>query len=154
MTRIIIRGSAAVRRGDDPVADPAALRSLAGVAYADERFTDYVWGRPGVGALAADLEPGGAITFGYRDGEDVLTATTEYRSRRPLTAAEVRLLVDYTLEQWSDGIGENWAGTSAERCGYTILCLTAVHGVGPDYPEVEIVGPTGPGAPPDRGPAS
>ena len=142
MTRILIRGSAAVLRGDDPVTDPAVLRSLDGVVYDDERFTDYVWGRPGVGALAPDLEPGGAIAFGYRDGDDVLTATTEYRCRRPLSSAEVGMLVDYTLEQWSDGIGENWAGGSAERCGYTILCLTAVHGVGPDYPHVEIVAPT------------
>ena len=154
MTRVTIRGSAAVLRGDDPVTDPAVLRALDGVVYDDEGFTDYVWGRPGVGALAADLEPGGAIRFAYRDGDDVLSATTEYTCRRPLANAEVRLLADYTMEQWSDGIGENWAGTSAERCGYTILCLTSVHGVGPGYPRVKVIGPAGLDEPPDRRPVS
>src|SRR3954468_24988551 len=98
MTRILIRGSAAVLRGDDPVTDPAVLRPLDGVVYDDERFTDYVWGRPGVGALAADLEPSGVIRFAHRDGDDVLSATTEYLCRRRLTDAEVRMLVDYTME--------------------------------------------------------
>jgi hypothetical protein len=138
MTRIVIRGSAAVFRDDAPVTDPAVLRSLDGLVYDEERFTDYVWGRPGVGELAADLEPGGVIRFGYREGEDVLTATTEYRCRRTLSDAELRLLVDYTMEQWSDGIGENWACGSPEKCGYAIMCLTEVHGAGPDYPTVVV----------------
>lgn len=139
MALIIIRGSAAVFRGDEPVSDPAVLRSLGGVVYDDERFTDYLGGPPGEDAVAAALEPGGAIRFAYHEGDNLLTATTEYYSRRPLTVDELQALVEYTMGQWSDGIGENWACESAERCGYSIMCLTAGDGVGLEYPSVQVV---------------
>jgi hypothetical protein len=139
MPRIVIRGSAAVFRDDERITDVVVLRSLAGLAYDEERSTDYLGGPPEENALAAALEPGGIIAFGYREGDDVLTATTEYRIRRPLNAAELRLLVDYTMGQWSDGVGENWVSISPERCGYAIMCLTPGNGVGSDYPAVEVV---------------
>jgi hypothetical protein len=140
MTRIIIRGWAAVFRDDDvQITDPSVLRSLGALMYDDERFTDYLGGPPEEDAVAAALEPGGSIRFGYRDGDELLTATTEYRSMRRLSAREMRLLVDYTMGQWSDGIGENWTRESAERCGYIIMCLTAGDGVGPEYPSVEVI---------------
>jgi hypothetical protein len=138
MSRIIIQGAAAVFRDNERVTDPAVLRSLDGLVYDEERFTDYLGGPPEEDQLATALEPGGIIRFSYHDG-DLLRATTEYRARRPLTVEEVRLLVDYTMGQWSDGIGENWTCSSAERCGYSIMCLTADDEVGPNYPEVEIV---------------
>jgi hypothetical protein len=139
MPRIVIRGAAAVFRGDEQVTDPGVLRSLDGMVYDEERFTDYIGGPPGEDELSAVLEPGGIISFGYCVGDDLLTATTEYRSRRSLTDAELRLLVDYTMGQWSDGIGENWTGISPDKCGYSIMCLTSGDGVGPDYPSVEVV---------------
>jgi hypothetical protein len=129
---------AAVFRDEEQVSDTAVLRSLDGLAYDEERFTDYIGGPPEEDELAAALEPGGIIRFGYQDG-GLLTAVTEYRSRRLLTAAELRLLVEYTMGQWSDGVGENWACISPERCGYSIMCLTPGDGVGPDYPAVEVV---------------
>lgn len=139
MPRIVIRGAAAVFRGDKQVTDPGVLRSLDGVAYDEERFTDYIGGPPEEDNLAAALEPGGIISFGYCNGDDVLAATTEYQSRRTLTDAEIRLLVAYTMGQWSDGIGENWTCTSPKKCGYSIMCLTPGDGVGADYPAVEVV---------------
>lgn len=139
MARVCIRGAAAVFRDDEQVTDPAVLRSLDGLAYDEERFTDYIGGPPEEDQLAAALEPGGIISFAYREGDDLLSATTEYRSRRPLTNAELRLLVDYTMGQWSDGIGENWTCISPEKCGYTIMCLTTDDEVGSDYPAVEVV---------------
>ncbi len=139
MARIVICGSAAVFREDEQVTDPFVLRSLDGVVYDKERFTDYLGGPPEEDELASALEPGGIIRFAYREGDDLLVATTEYRSRRPLTDTELRLLVAYTMGQWSDGIGENWASISPDKCGYTILCLTAGGKVGPDSPLVEVV---------------
>jgi hypothetical protein len=139
MSRIVIRGSAAVFREDVRVTDPAVLRTLDGLAYDQERFTDYIGGPPEEDELAAALEPGGVIRFTYRAGEDVLVATTEYRSLRPLSRAELQLLVEYTMGQWSDGVGENWMCLSPERCGYAVKCLTAGDGVGSDYPSVEVV---------------
>jgi hypothetical protein len=138
MTRIAIRGLAAVYRDDVAVTDPSVLQSLDGLAYEDEQFTDYLGGPCEEDTLAAALEPGGAIRFGYDGQGEALSAVTEYRCRRPLTADELRLLVEYTMGQWSDGIGENWTCESASRCGYTIMCLTPGDGVGPDYPVVEV----------------
>lgn len=140
MARIVIRGAAAVFRDDEPVTDPIVLRSLDGLVYDEERFTDYIGGPPEEDELAAALEPSGIISFRYHDGDELLAATTEYRSRRPLTDGELRLLVDYTMGQWSDGIGENWTCISPDRCGFLIICLTAGDEVGPDYPAVEVVG--------------
>lgn len=140
MARIVIRGSAAVFRDDVRVSDSVILRSLDGMVYDEERFTDYLGGPAEENLVAAALEPGGIIRFGYRDADDVLSVTTEYRTRRPLTAAELRLLIDYKLGQWSDGIGENWACISPDKCGYSIVCLTPGNGVSPDYPSVEVLG--------------
>jgi hypothetical protein len=138
MCRIIIGGLAVVSRDDERVTDPAILRSLDGLVYDEEQFTDYLGGPSEEDELAAALEPGGAIRFGYREGDDLLTVVTEYRCRRPLTDAELRLLVEYTIGQWSDGIGENWTCCSVDKCGYTIMCLTPGDGVGQDYPSVQI----------------
>ncbi len=138
MPRIFIRGAAAVFRDDEQVTDHNVLRSLSGLVYDEERFTDYIGGSPEEDALAEALEPGGIISFGYCDGDGLLVATTEYRGRRPLTDAELRLLVDYTMGQWSDGIGENWACVSSDKCGYSIMCLTPGDQVGPDYPTVDV----------------
>ena len=139
MPRVVIRGAAAVFRDDKQVNDPAILRLLDGLVYDEEQFTDYLGGPLEEDKLAAALEPGGIIRFSYRDGDELLAAATEYRSRRQLTEAELKLLVDYTMGQWSDGIGENCTCTSPDKCGYSIMCLTAGDGVGPGYPTVEIV---------------
>jgi len=139
MARIIIRGSAAVFSGNEQVTDPDILRSLDGLMYDDERFTDYLGGPPGEDLIAAVLEPGGVIRFCYREGDEQLMATTEYWSRRPLNEEELRILVEYTMGQWSDGIGENWACFSEERCGYMVMCHTPGDlGVGPNYPSVQV----------------
>ena len=137
-SRIIIHGAAAVFHDDVRVTDPAILRSLDGLVYDEERFTDYLGG-PGEDELAAVLEPGGILAFGYCEGDELLSATTEYRSRRPLSEAELRLLVEYTMGQWSDGIGENWTCESADKCGYTVMCLDAADVASPEYPTVEVV---------------
>ena len=139
MIRIIIRGLAAVFRSDVPVTEPNVLRTLDGIVYDEERFTDYLGGPSEEDELAAKLEPGGDIRFGYLNGEELLTATTEYRCLKSLTEAELHLLVDYTMGQWSDGIGENWTCCSAEKCGYTVMCLTADDRVGAKYPVVEVI---------------
>ena len=139
MPRIVIRGAAAVFRDDKQVTDPGILRPLDGLVYDEERFTDYIGGPPEEDELAALLEPGGIISFAYRDGADVLAATTEYKSRGMLSDTELRLLVEYTMGQWSDGIGENWTCSSSDKCGYSIMCLTPGDEVGPDYPAVDVI---------------
>lgn len=133
MIQIAIRGRAAVfdPSTDSQVVDPEALSSLDGLVYNDECFTDYLGGFPAEDALAAALDRGGDLRFRYCSGEDVLRVETIYRSRRPLTQEELDCLLEYTLGQWSDGIGENWACESAARCRFTIMCLTPSDGENP-----------------------
>jgi hypothetical protein len=155
--RIAIRGYAAVRRAGErgesweAVTEPTILRTLDGLVADDETFTEYL-GPGGLQptpeelALAEVLEPGGVISFSYRDGDPVLTATTEYRSPRPLTPTELRALVEYTMGQWSDGIGENLFQCPIHT-EYHFLCLWSkevvlecwpVANVGGEYPAVEV----------------
>ena len=89
--------------------------------------------------LAAALESGGHLRFNYQEGETLLGAITEYRTKRALSEAELRLLVDYTMGQWSDGIGENWTCESHEHCGYTVMCLTPGDDVPDGYPRVHTI---------------
>jgi hypothetical protein len=151
VVRIVIRGYAAVYGPDDQlVTDLTILRTLGGLAYDAERFTDHLDARgrivPEEAALAAVLDPGGEIRFEHRGDEPALTATTEYQSRRALIPNEVRALVAYTMGQWSDGIGENlwWCPIHPT---YGILCLWSEGDVrrhcpaavvGPQYPLVEV----------------
>ena len=157
MTRIVIRGYAAVsRRGGEAVTDPAILRTLAGLVYDDDELFTECLDPPNVRGvspeekvLARTLEPGGVISFSYREGDPVLTATTEYSSPRPLTPDELRALVSYTMGQWSDGIGENLYQCPIHD-EYDLLCLWSEEvvkerwptaDVGNGYPIVEVTGP-------------
>jgi hypothetical protein len=147
MWRIVIKGFAAVLKGNVRITDVDVLRSLDGVRYEDERFTDYLGGPPPVeNALAEALKPGGSLQFTYRHASDSLTATTEYRSRRELADDELKYLVDYTMGQWEDGIGENWTCLSESRCGYTIMCLSPGDAGVPDpYPTIDVIAHEGEG---------
>jgi hypothetical protein len=139
MARIVVRGWAAVFQDDEPVTDPAVLRSLDGVVYDDEWFTDYLGASEVQGDLATALESGGSLRFGYKEGDEWLTATTEYRSKRPLVESELRLLLEYTSGQWSGGIGANWTSESADRCGFTIMCITPGDMVEPNALSIRII---------------
>lgn len=152
MVRITIRGYAAVMLGGEKVTDPAIVRTLAGLVADHHLFTAYLAPDDVRGVsteervLAATLEPGGVISFSHRDGDPLLTATTEYRSPRPLTPTELRALVSYTMGQWSDGIG-NVLYQYSIHDEYDILCLWSKEvvqqccpefGVGAEYPTVEV----------------
>jgi hypothetical protein len=155
MIRIVIRGYAAVFQHSELVTDPAIVQRFAGLEIDGELFTEYldppnVRGvSPEEKVLAQTLEPGGIISFGHREGDPVLTATTEYRSPRPLTPDELRALFNYTIGQWGDGIGEGLAQIP-DQDGYTFECLWSKEvledrcpmvSVGGEYPSVEVIGP-------------
>lgn len=119
--RIVISGRAAVYPRSKylpsdpaavPVTDPAVLRALDGydAELEDDELTD-------------DLDPplsragitGGTLRFSYDAGRNELRAVTEYRVRKPLKDKQLSLLVENTVGQWSDGVGEN--GFEAEWDG-------------------------------------
>lgn len=123
--RVRLQGVALVF-GDDEraIGDPAVLGSLHGYSYDDERFTDYLGGPQAEDALAQILLLGGCIRFEHDGHSPFLLAITEYQAIRPLDAAELALLVEYTRGQWSDGIGENLASESGLATGRSIQCQT------------------------------
>ncbi|MGP0068584.1 MAG: hypothetical protein ACLQGP_33915 [Isosphaeraceae bacterium] len=139
MARIVVRGWAAVFQNDEPVTDPAVLRILDGLVYEDEWFTDYLGKSKAQMVLLNALESGGSLRFGYQEGDEWLTATTEYRSKRPLVESELRQLLKYTSNQWASGIGANWTCESANRCGFTIMCITPGDMVEPNALSIRMI---------------
>lgn len=105
---------------DSAIIDSEVLPCLNGIVYDAERFTDFLGGPEEETELALLLDEGGFLRLEYRVEKGALYAVTEYRACRFLTPQECELLVDYTLGQWSDGIGENFTCESSERFGYTI----------------------------------
>ena len=126
MNRITISGVAvAFRDSDGQVeSDPEILRRFNGHVYEDERFTDYIGGPDEENELAARLNPSGFLRFEYDGESDHLIAITEYESRRTLNDKELKLLVEFTLGQWSDGVGENFACFTPFNLGISVQCQT------------------------------
>jgi hypothetical protein len=87
--------------------DPAVLRTLDGLVYGDELFAEYLMDDDGTAAFA-DAVSGGLLFFSFDAASGQLMAHTEYALSRPLSPQEVDLLQDYTVGQWSDGIGSGF----------------------------------------------
>lgn len=122
---IRISGPAAVFDSNDELVTSAdLLRQLDGIVYDDEAFTEFLGGPSEETAIALLLDHGGHLSFRFDESAGQLIASTEYRVVRPLHEGELKTLVNYTLGQWSDGIGENLVGESLDRFGFTIQCET------------------------------
>ena len=137
MPQVAVRGFAAVFRDDQQVTEPATLSKLVPLSYDDELFSDYLADANLDKDLVAAIVPSGKLRFDYDGESTALRVSTEYRTRRALTKKEIRALVKYTMEQWSDGIGENWVSESADRTGFTIQCITSGDGLPDEYPWVD-----------------
>jgi len=122
---IRISAPAAVFDSDDEeVTSADVLRQLDGIIYEDEAFTDFLGGPSHETAIALLLEHVGRLSFRFDESLQQLVTVTEYRAARLFQDDELSTLVDYTLGQWSDGIGENFVGESFDRFGYAIQCET------------------------------
>lgn len=96
------------RRSDDGevVEDLGLLQTLDGLAYTDEEFSDYLADDDRTRGLAALGVTGGDLTFHFSGTG--LEACTIYSTPRALNAVELGALCEYTIGQWSDGIGSNF----------------------------------------------
>jgi uncharacterized protein len=101
--KIVVSGpaSATVLDTDEEITDPKRLQSLDGQDYSKDRCSKY---------LSESLEEigirGGVVRFAFDEQAERLRVITEYRTSRQLTSSELGKLVQETLGQWSDGIGE------------------------------------------------
>lgn len=89
---------------DQEINDTELFAYLQGHVFSDARFTDFM-DTDDLIALCMNLDPGGFIKLSVSSG-GLLAATTTYNSKIDLDAPALRQLTDYTLGQWSDGIGE------------------------------------------------
>ena len=89
------------------VEDPVVLRSLDGLQYTEEVFSDYL-GDGGDADISEVGITGGSLSFVFDAPSSQLMVSTTFMLARTLTAAEIELLRDFTSGQWSDGIGENF----------------------------------------------
>jgi len=105
-----------VTAGDTPITDLARLAALDGVS-SDECFSDYLLDDPQTKELPSKGVSGGYLRFRFRSDLNQLWAETEYDLREQLTCAETQSLMEYTLGQWSDGVGENFCPAYAEETG-------------------------------------
>jgi uncharacterized protein len=104
--RIRISGPVAVidAQSQAPVTDPVRLKMLDGLVYADEKISDYF------GGGEVDLDEigvtGGDLRLVYDNARGSLQVVSEFLSPRKLESHELQSLVEETIGQWSDGIGE------------------------------------------------
>ena len=115
MPRIKFIGPALVDSGvdneDGTVAitkDPAILKSLDGLRYEDEEFSEYL-ADDEVTSSISDYVSGGILEFEYITSDQALVGKVEYHLTRTLTSDEIQVLKEYTIEQLLDGIGSNFA---------------------------------------------
>jgi hypothetical protein len=144
--RVRISGSTIVRDDTGEVTDAALLRRLDGVVYDRETFTDHFGNRNVAGyekylrpdneakirekmrqaefenATRNALLPSGHLRLVYNETHNQVWVATEYQATRELSDPELALLVQHTLGQWSDGIGENFLSLSKELCGFIVDC--------------------------------
>jgi hypothetical protein len=98
------------RRSDegDLVEDRGVLRTLHGLTYTEESFSDYLLDGSETRELAGLGISGGELKFEFDSQVGGLVAHTEYLAPRFLTETEIEALRGYTVGQWSDGIGSNF----------------------------------------------
>jgi hypothetical protein len=138
--RYTIWGWAGVFAPDDhEVTDPLILRQLANFVDEEDLYaTDYLGGNAQEDTVATALERSGRLRFAFREAEGRLRVLNEYRSRRPLTGAEIEYLCRYTLGQWSDGMGECVFVPSGPFKNYHLQPLDKHEVVEREYPFVEV----------------
>ena len=119
MQRIIIRGPATAwqtfgdERESEQITDAGRLPYFDGLEYRRESLCAYMGDGEASAPLAALGLGGGFIALGYAAAQNELIAKTEYTAPRALTAQEIEALVEYTLGQWSDGVGSNFSQSMA-----------------------------------------
>lgn len=90
------------------VEDAAVLKTLDGLSYDEEAFSDYLLDGENAGELEDAGISGGSLAFNFDSASGRLIGRTEYQLERALNPDQIALLKDYTIGQWSDGIGSNF----------------------------------------------
>ena len=113
------------------ISDVEVLKSLDGLRYEDEEFSDYLADDEST-SLIAEYVSGGILIFEYAKESEALVGSIEYQLSRPLVSGEIEMLKEYTIEQLLDGIGSNFSqervlnGDAAPFINYQELAVDQV----------------------------
>ena len=130
--KLIIRVSASAITDPSGIgADPSVFPSLHGVA-SDESFSEYIIDDGSAVLMAAPIEDG-TLVVEHDPVENRLWSVVTYSVARRLSPEEEAALVDYTLEQLTDGIGENLAYEYVSRTKIFLVLAEYKREVGVSY---------------------
>ena len=100
--KIVFSGPAhAYDSTERPILDEAILNSVGNLTYEGEPLVEYLDGR-----LSDIGLEGGTLQVSFDKSRGALRVTSEYGSPRRLRPSELRSLLQQTVGQWSDGVGE------------------------------------------------
>jgi hypothetical protein len=134
---IFIKGRAKVSNNDGPVIDPTLLKQLNGVTYEQGTFTEFL-ADGGDYSISRKIKRDGGMYFSYKAGEMTVSVTTSYWSKKPLSEKELKSLANYTMIQWSDGIGEGLESENTFLGGLRVQCLLDSDIDERPYPKIEV----------------
>lgn len=90
------------------VNDTEVLKTLDGLKYEDEEFSDYLSDGEETASFSGFVS-GGTLVFQYDNASNTLIGAVEYVLSRALKTDEIEALTEYTIEQLIDGIGSNFS---------------------------------------------
>lgn len=100
--------------GDDDAEDllitePDILKTLDGIRYSEEKFTDYLPDYESASdMLRSNSIQGGVLSLRYDHELNKVLVETEYVTVVALSDEDIELLKDYTADQLGDGLGSNF----------------------------------------------
>jgi ankyrin repeat protein len=97
------------------ITDAKTLKNISGLEYNEDVISNY---------LDSPLDDiglhGGGLRIKYNEALKILQVITEYLSPRKLKESELKKLLNQTLGQWSDGLGEGCFNGYLEKTGIHI----------------------------------
>lgn len=104
----------------DPIRDEAILSQLSNVEYEGELFSSAFAYEEDAEKIKGWGISKGVIGLEFDEETKRLLTYTEYDITRELSDEELDFLIDFTIDQWLDGIGQEFIGEVAEDSGYLV----------------------------------
>lgn len=128
--KIVISGPALALDADEqPITDVAQLQKLHGVEDTDTECAEHLDGE-----LSDIGVEGGTLRLAFSPASEELRVIAEYRSPQKLTKTQLSSLLEYTMGQWSDGVGTDCFSAHSDATGIRI----AVYPIPYDDDEVRV----------------
>lgn len=104
----------------DPIRDENILNQFSNTEYEGEIFSSLMDYEEDANKIKSWGISKGIIGLDYDDESNKLYTYTEYEVTRELSDDELDFLIDFTIDQWLDGIGQEFIGEIADDTGYLV----------------------------------